>query len=744
MKYIAHFKKEIQEPQSVKDHNENVAKLCEQFAIPELKQLCYAEGLLHDIGKYSSDFQKRIRGENIRVDHSTAGAAVMQQQYGFTSGLLGALCIAGHHAGIPDTGIPDDAIREDLSSNLYTRIAQKLKRCEDNSGENFDEYRKEVKLPQIDEDCLVEFVMKDCKTQEELIDKMAFITRYCFSCLVDADSIDTGIFCGTRTDDKLHANFLKCLEKVNTRLDSFICETELQKARQRLQEQAFAKVDEDAEIYLMNMPTGSGKTLCSIKFALQRAIAKNKKRIIYVIPYNNIIDQTAVEFDDMFGDEGQILRHQSSYSYENAEDLNEDYRNALKNGTENWDADSIILTTAVQFFESVYSNKRGKLRKIHNIADSILIFDEAHLMPTEYLQPCLQAVSYTTKYLNSEALFLTATMPDFKDLMQRYTLSNSQTLDLVDDRADFKLFEKCVFKDIGDVSVEGLLRDMEDSDSTLVVTNTKKSARKLFDLASGEKYYLSTYLTAKDRKRIINNIKNRLRKLDYEFPGSECVPDERKIRVFSTSLIEAGVDLDFETVYRENSGLDNILQSGGRCNREGKRHNAATCIFAFSDDDIRTKPTDASELAKGMLQKYENISDAECIKEYYQRLFGMNNERIIGNTMSRFCQERGFNFKSIPFSSYAEKFRLINDNMESIVVPQDEESRKMIEILKYQEYINTRNLQKYTCSVSKKELEELQKQHVIDDYGRGIWCLTNENYYDKNIGIQIELTDYFP
>lgn len=743
MEYIAHFNEETKAVQSVKEHNENVAAMCKESAIAELKEMCFAIGLLHDIGKYGLDFQKRINGENIRVDHSTAGAVVMQKQYGLTPSIIGALSIAGHHAGIPDMGIPTDCEREDISTNLYTRIAQKQKRCESGSGENFDVYKDELDLPYIDEERLVNFIMKDCKTQEELIDKLAFVTRYCFSCLVDADSIDTGIFCGTRTEDKLKADFYQCLEKVNERLDKFVCKTELQMARRGLQEQAFSKANQDADIYLMNMPTGSGKTLCSIKFALQRATATNKKRIIYVIPYNNIIDQTAIEFEELFQDCAQILRHQSSYSYEETEDINEDYRNALKNGTENWDADSIILTTAVQFFESIHSNRRGKLRKIHNIADSILVFDEAHLMPTEYLQPCLQAVSYATKYLNSEALFLTATMPDFETLLCRYTLTNGKILNLIEDKSNFKSFEKCEFKNIGDVSSEGLLERITESASVLVVTNTKNSARRLFNLASGKKYYLSTYLTAKDRKSLIKNIKTELKNLDNEFTGLHNVPEERKIKVFSTSLIEAGVDLDFETVYRERSGLDSILQSGGRCNREGKRHNATTYIFSFSDEDIRTKPTDANELAKGMFDKYENISDSDCIKEYYQRLLGMNNDKIEGKTISKFCNERGLGFRSIPFSSYAEKFHIIDDRTESIVVPQDEESRKIIEAIKYENYVNTRKLQKFTCSISKKELEELIKQHAVDDYGRGIWCLTNENYYDDKTGIQIELTDYF-
>lgn len=197
----------------------------------------------------------------------------------------------------------------------------------------------------------------------------------------------------------------------------------------------------NAEIYLLNMPTGSGKTLASVKIALERAIASGKKRIIYIIPYNSIIDQTANVFDELFQGTAQILRHQSTFSYEDDENISEDYREAAKCAAENWNA-PFIITTAVQFFESVYANRRGKLRKMHNMADSVLIFDEAHLMPQNYLQPCLQAVAYITRYLKSEAVFLTATMPDFVKLLQQYALPDSKVENLIQDTSLFIEFQE--------------------------------------------------------------------------------------------------------------------------------------------------------------------------------------------------------------------------------------------------------------------------------------------------------------
>ena len=190
------------------------------------------------------------------------------------------------------------------------------------------------------------------------------------------------------------------------------------------------------------------------------------------------------------------------------------------------------------------------------------------------------------------------------------------------------------------------------------------------------------------------------------------------------------------------TGLDSILQSGGRCNREGKRKDAVTYTFSFADEELRSRETEASELAQGMFAKYDQITDSGCIREYYDRLFGMNLEKITGNTMSSYCKKNGLNIESLPFRSYAEKFHLIDDKTESIIVPQDAESRRLIESIRYQEHVSSRKLQKYACTVSKKEFEELMKQGVLNDYGRGIWCLTNENYYNQETGIRIELTDY--
>lgn len=734
-RYIAHSSENALKEQTVEEHSRNTAKLCKDFSISVLKDLMYVLGMLHDVGKYQDSFQRRIRGDNIRVEHSGCGALVAGKMYPNAVGLLMKYCILGHHSGIPDGGFKND------TSDLPT-LCGRLKR----QYEDFSIYEIELEFPPVEVKTIISFLQMDCEGKEELlIDKFSFITRYCFSCLTDADSIDTANFCSGERVRPLTADYSACLEKVDKQLSAFECTTALQKARGQLQKQVFAKKDIDSEIYLMNMPTGSGKTLCSVKFALERAISTRKKRIIYIIPYNSIIDQTVQVLEELFGKDAEILRHQSTFSYEDDNEKSddnsaEDYGRIAKSATENWDVSSIIVTTAVQFFESVYANKRGKLRKLHNMADSVLIFDEAHTMPLPYLQPCLRAISYITKYLGSEAVFLTATMPDFSQLMHRYALSNSTIINLIEDDSQFFLFQKCKYQYIGELEEEEILQEAIESPSRLIIVNTRQAARKLYQKSSGTKYHLSTYMTSFDRKRVLNDICKALEDLEKDFPGLHDVPKERRITIISTSLIEAGVDLDVYTVFRELSGLDSILQAGGRCNREGKRVQADVFVFELQTER-KTGQDVRSNLAKGIMDRYEDISCQQSIREYYDRLFFMKQEEIQRHIISRDCS----NLTSIPFCKYAEKFEMIDSKTIAIVVPRDDISQKMVESLRFAGGgINLgRKLQKYTCSVYQNELDDLIGQHVVDHFGTGIWCLTNPDYYDEEIGILFDAKDYF-
>ena len=728
MEYIAHINDETKKIQTVKEHSENTARLCQEYAVPALKDVVYAAGLLHDLGKFQDSFQKRICGEAVKVEHSTCGAAAVRKLYPGPAGVMMGYCIAGHHSGIPDGGYKNDTGDK---TTLYGRMSRGF--------EDYSAYQKELQIPEVNEKAFAEFLMRDCGgAKDRLFDKFSFFTRYCFSCLVDADSTDTADFCGNSVEAELFADFERCLEKVNRKLDSFICTTDLQRMRASLQRQVFEKSAVESEIYLMNMPTGSGKTLCSLKFALERALRKQKKRIIYVIPYNSIIDQTAEVFEKLLGEDADILRHQSTFSYEDQEDYNENYRLAAKSAMENWDA-PLIITTAVQFFESLYSNRRGKLRKLHNMADCVLIFDEAHLMPQNYLKPCLEGISYIARYLNSEAVFLTATMPDFKNLIEECVFPDSRIVNLIDDTSMFPVFQKCRYCYLGKMSLEQIVQRAKEFPSSLIVVNKRRTARELFKTFNGRCYHLSTYMTAFDRKRVIDEIKRELYQMEQEYPDLQDVPEERRIVVVSTSLIEAGVDLDFFSVFRERSGLDSILQAGGRCNREGKRKCAEVFVFDQGDSTGKKWEDERANITKGLLAKYEDISCQECIQEYYKRLFFMKRDEIFSGSIGSMCSA----IDSIPFKEYGDSFEIVDSKTVSVVAVRDEKSRDLMEQVRYTGTGMTRKLQKYTFSVYQYEFDELFRQHVLEDYGSGIWFLMNPDYYDEKLGVLFDAKDYF-
>lgn len=728
----AHQNKETGEFQTVEDHSKETDMLSRDFAVLEMKEIAGNSGLLHDIGKYLQAFARRMEGSHEKVDHSICGAKEAMKLYPGPIGLMMAYDISGHHSGIPDGGFINDTPG---MPTLHGRLKKK-------TGD-YNTYKNELNPSYMDSEKFIQFLLKDCNEDAELaLDKFAFWTRYLYSCITDADSVNTAEFYRAGVPPKpLKADFRACLKKSDAKLKSLQSSagrTQLQEARSLLQDQVFKNAKQDAEIYLMNMPTGSGKTLCSIKLALEMALRKGmeKKRIIYVIPFNSIIDQTVEVLKNLFGKDAQILRHQSTFTYDGSSE-EEDGCSLLdfKNAAENWDA-QIIVTTAVQFFESAYANKRGKLRKMHNMADSILIFDEAHLMPVDYLQPCLRLISYITRYLNSKAVFLTATMPDFESLIRKYALPNSRIVQLVTDRSLFPKFQKRKYVYTGKQAEEILLGKAMESPSSLIVVNSRADARRLYHKCKGKgggkKYCLSTHIPLCDRQKKLSEIREELDRLDKDYPDGTGVPEERRIIIISTSLIEAGVDIDVHTGFRELAGIENILQTGGRINREGKREQAYVYVFELDNGTARPSLDERGNITKEMFRKYTDISCAECIEEYFRRLFLIRQDDIQKNMITKNCSS----IESIPFKQYAEQFKIIDSEDVPVIVPRNDESREIIRDIKDAGMKEFRKLQKYACSVRQYELNELIHHGAVDDYGTGVYILTDMGYYDEDTGIQ--------
>lgn len=722
MKYIAHKTEEDGREQSLKEHLEKTAKRAGEFALPFMQKMAYQAGLIHDIGKYQPSFQKRINGYNIKVEHALCGAKEIKNLTNNSpaslAGLMMSYCIGGHHSGLPDGGSRYDSM--DMST-----LNGRLKR----NSENYADYRQDI-TPNISGLEKFQDIFKDIKPNE-MIQEYVYLTRYLFSCLTDADFLDTESFCGNYKErEKIEYSFEKALDKLNQKLQELQklrAETQLQKARAVLQRQAYDNMDAKQSVFFLNMPTGSGKTLCSLKLALETAIKCGKKRIIYVIPYTSVIEQTAYAFEEILQESLPIVQHHSNYAFDGSNEKDDELVDNIRlmQATENWDA-PLIVTTSVQFFQSLHGNRGRSLRKMHNMASSVIIIDEAHLLPLNYFQACINSLSFLSETLDSKIILMSATLPDYAELFKNLAYKDTAVCSLIKDKSDFGVFDKCTYSYIEKISDEALAEKAMSYRSALVVVNKRKSAGQLYKLlsAGGREgiYHLSTYMTPYDRKNTIAEIR---KKLD----------NKEKIIVVSTSLIEAGVDLDFDTVFREITGLDSILQAGGRCNREGLRDKGEVFVFKL-DEEIKGELGIRANITEGLFKRYSSVSEIECIEEYYNILLGTDKERLKKNTLQK------TNPLSIPFRKYEEDFKIIPDETVGIVVKRDERSGKLIEDLKYR---NTsairRELQKYTASVYRNEFKELFELGVLNDYGTGIYCLTNLNYYDEKIGILFEVND---
>ena len=705
MKIFAHVDNKGRK-QTLEAHLEGTAQLAASFAVDELKSAAFYLGRIHDIGKCRPDFQRRLNGEKIRCEHACCGAAEIMKNGGLASYLL-AYCAAGHHSGLQNGGAkndsPDDgtlhaALNKDASDYLP-------------EGERFRRSMPDMKP-------LINMISDGTRDISECIERSAFFTRYLFSCLTDADFIDTERFCSPDTDRNIKGDFAKALEMVDGELAKFKCDTAVRTARKSLQEQAFSACQYGG-IHIMNMPTGSGKTLCSIRLALQKAVSEGKKRIIYVIPYTSIIEQTADVFTKIFGDVLPVVQHHSNYCPDEDEssDITED---KLKKVCENWDA-PLIVTTNVQFFQSFYHRKSSRLRKLHNIADSVIVFDEVHMMPVPFLQPCVRAVGYAVKYLGSEAFFLSATMPDFAELFHKYAKGCDYD-ELIRDKTDFKMFRNSQIRYLGEITWDKLAQMSEENESTLIIVNSRKSAGKLYEMCRGTDrnvYCLSTYLTANDRSALIAEIRQLLK-------------EYKPVTVISTSLIEAGVDLDFKAVYREIAGLDSILQSAGRCNREGTRSDCFTNVF-ISEDGMPSRGDIGirANISRQLLESGNDVAEPAVITEYYNRLFERMKDQIAENTISAGVQS----MDAIPFKDYSERFdKMIDGDTIGIVIP-CEENKELLESLDSGDRNVLRKLRRYTATVHYNEFRDLLERGVISDSGTCVYRLTVPELYTRDRGL---------
>ena len=593
MKYIAHIDGE--RIQTIKEHLEGTAKLSGEFAEKFGKQdWGYCCGMLHDIGKYSIDFQKRILGENnYRVDHSTAGARVCLEKGGKYSFL--EYCIAGHHAGLPNYGNNYD---ESTDSTLSGRRLKKLS--------DYQAYQTEIEVPAINS------MPIDLKRTVNPDFSLSVFMRMIYSCLVDADFLDTEAFMkegkqGRNSGENIEILFKKLENYISGWLKNQDIDT-VNGRRTEILKNCLEMGKTEKGLFRLTVPTGGGKTVASLAFALRHVLENKMDRIIYVIPYTSIIEQNAKVFRDILGEEN-VLENHCNVDYESSEELL-----PMQLASENWDK-PIVVTTNVQFFESLFANKSSKCRKLHNIANSVIIFDEAQMLPNDYLKPCIAMIEELVNNYQASAVLCTATQPALTSFFHE-GISAKELCPRMEEQ--FEFFKRTVFENVGVLTENDLIQRLEKEYQALCIVNTKKRAQRIYKQLEGEGvYHLSTSMYPKHRRRILREIRERLQK------NKKCI-------LISTSLVEAGVDLDFQSVYRELAGVDSMIQAAGRCNREGLRpeKESKVYIFQFEGKENVLGQRQQIDVAKSVIADNRDISDMESITQYFEMLYHIKGDSL--------------------------------------------------------------------------------------------------------------------
>lgn len=701
--WLAHISDD-QKEQTILAHLQGTAAQAKAFASPfGAEEQAELAGLAHDIGKYTQAFQKRLRGMTIPVDHSTAGAVeCWQMRQPFA-----AFAVAGHHGGLPDGGSQTDGPDQ---STLWGRI----KRKERGLLEPYESWRQEITLPQAG---VPAFIRKQSGPE------WVFFTRMLYSCLVDADFLDTEAFMEGQSRAASETFVEQLWDKLQNYLSGwFPPKGELNRQRCEILQACIRAGDaQQMGLFSLTVPTGGGKTVASLAFALAHAKRHGLRRVIYVIPYTSIIEQTAEVFRAILGAEN-VLEHHSNALYD-LESEADPLTIRLAKATENWDM-PVVVTTAVQFFESLYACRSSQCRKLHNIAGSVVIFDEAQMLPVPYLRPCIWAISQLIKDYGVSAVLCTATQPALKPAFEEFLPEVSMREICPAGVCQQEVFRRVSFQQAGTLTWEALASRLNAYDQVLCIVNTRNAAREVYRrLDRAGSFHLSTLMYPSHRKSQLAEIRRRLKE------GLPC-------RVVSTSLIEAGVDVDFPTVFREMAGLDSILQAAGRCNREGKRSAGESMVFIFEGEE-KMPPLFFIAIGAGKhaMARHADMASQAAIEDYFYELLDLTGKeaqdqaRILPLLQSEF----------FPFRTLAERFHLIDAPTRTIYIPLGE-GAELVERLRSGEGGRQlfRQLGQYSVSVYERHFAALNEAGDLEVLENNAAILLNTRLYSDETGLSLE------
>lgn len=704
MKYVAHLQEERE--QTVKEHLEGTAKLSGEFAKKFGKEEWgYCCGYLHDIGKYSVEFQHKIRENgNEQIDHSTAGAKVCVEKGGLYP--IMSYCIAGHHAGLPNYGSSQDG---GFESTLMGRMKKTLK--------DYSAYQDEIEIPKV---TTVPIAYGETKNPDF---SLSVFIRMLYSCLVDADFLDTEAF---MKKGEIKRDTGESIEILLQKLEKYVSKWLLNKEintvngrRTEILRNCLEAGKREKGLFRLTVPTGGGKTVDSLAFALRHAVHNNMDRIIYVIPYTSIIEQNAQIFRSILGDEN-VLESHCNVDYGDSEEWN-----PMKLAAENWDK-PVVVTTNVQFFESLFGNKSSKCRKLHNIANSVVIFDEVQMLPADYLKPCIAMIEELVSSFGVSAVLCTATQPALQPFFQS-GISAYELCPRMEEQ--FAFFKRTTFQNLNKISEEDLIEKLSGEYQALCIVNTKKKAQALYKALKGQGvFHLSTSMYPKHRKRVLEEVRR-------------CLNNGERCLVLSTSLVEAGVDLDFQSVYRQLAGIDSVIQAAGRCNREGKRspEESNVYVFRFEEQERILGQRKQIEAAKTLVSEGKDISALETIEEYFKFLYHLKSSELDKkNIMAQF---KGIKCN---FPKVAEDFKMIENDTKTVFIPIEEEAQDLLQQLKYQGFTKTsmRKAGQYSVTLYDDVIEKMEAAGMIELVAENIndfYELKDKERYTEEFGLDLNI-----
>ena len=748
--------------QTLPEHIEGVAHHCalflEEAGLPELAPLGRLLAQLHDAGKAQSAFQRYILGKSEqKAPHSGAGALLATcmlyelseelqlKKLPRTSQLL-AYAISGHHRGLYDY----IELRKELEKEEIKKRCAKTK-------EELPNIKSELQTWVEEHAEATESSLKELAKRVGATEQAQALIRLLFSCLVDADFLDTEAFMDEERKERRHEATsryapLKVLrDRLTKHMEGFSTEGKINEARRAFLDRCRAHGQSCPKgYYSLFLPTGGGKTLSSMAWALETALNHKAQHIIYVIPYTSIITQTAGIFREIFGEEN-VLEHHSDISFSGGEASQEAERyERTRLLAENWDA-PIIVTTNVQFFESLFSHKVSRSRKVHSIANSVVVFDEVQMFPTEFLHPMLRLLEDLRWIYGTQLLFCSATLPtfdkdhssSFKKVNDFHQLSEDIQPIVPEDPELFKVFDRVIYHlEEKEYTTKELAEELAQHDSALCIVNSRRDASRLYQalLEEGKEtqdiIHLSRNMCSAHLKERIAEVRHRLK------TGLPTL-------VISTQLIEAGVDIDLPIVYRAMSGLDSIVQAGGRCNREGKRP-APGEVYVFSLSDggrafgAIAQGQDATRFLLDNDKEHTRPNmPLELIEAYYDRYYASIESFDTKDIAESLYDEDEAKRWRFDFQQASEDFQLIDNVDRDLFVPYGKGKELLEGLQKHTLYLNHRTLkelQQYHVAISKWRYEELEEARLLSEIivdretGKSILVLAPQGY-DEALGV---------